>query len=123
MDTSSKKFRVTLHGAEDGSGDCLLPIPDEVMAGLDWKIGDTLAIEKVSDDIVVITNPERSVRSLDEEVVALAEEVFGDSKKANSWLFRKHLLLGMSPAEYLKQGNPKTEVLKTLRSIMHGGVV
>lgn len=123
MNTISKKFRVTLLDAEDGSDDCILPIPDEVMAGLGWKIGDSLAIEKVSDGIVVITNLEHGVKPLDEEVIALAEEVFGDSQKANNWLFRKHLLLGMSPAAYMNQGNPKTEVLKILRSIMHGGVV
>lgn len=120
MNTSPKKFRVTLLDAEDGSGDCILPIPDDAITELGWKIGDTLAIDKVSDAIIVVS---KSVEQLDNEVVTLAEEVFGDSRKAANWLFRKHRLLGMSPAEYLNNGNSKTEVLKILQSIMHGGAV
>lgn len=123
MNTNSKKFRVTLLGAEDGSDDCILPIPDAVMTRLGWKIGDTLAIEKVSDGVVVISTSASGVEQLDEEVVAFAEEVFGDSQKAIDWLFREHRVLGMNPATYLNNGNSKTEVLKILRSIMHGGAV
>lgn len=123
MNTSAKKFRVTLLDAEDGSDDCILPIPDAVMVGLGWKIGDTLAIEKISGGIVVISSSENDVKSLDEEVVTLAEEVFGDSQKASNWLLREHPMLGMSPAAYLNAGNPKTEVLMILRAIMHGGPV
>jgi antitoxin component of MazEF toxin-antitoxin module len=123
MNTSPKKFRVTLLDAEDGSDACILPIPDDVMTGLGWKVGDTLAIDKVSDGIVVISSPANSVEQLDDEVVALAEEVFGDSHKAANWLLREHRLLGMSPAVYLNNGNPKTEVLKILLAIMHGGAV
>lgn len=123
MNTSPKKFRVTLRDAEDGSDACILPISDAVMTELGWKIGDALVIDKVSDGIVVISNPANSVESLDEEVIALAEEVFGDSHKATNWLLRQHRLLDMSPAAYLNNGNPKTEVLKILRSIMHGGAV
>lgn len=123
MNTSAKKFRVRLLDAEDGSDDCILPIPDAVMVGLGWKIGDTLAIEKISDGIVVMSSSANDVKSLDEEVVTLAEEVFGDSQKASDWLFREHPMLGMSPAAYLKAGNPKTEVLMILRAIMHGGPV
>ena len=120
MNTSSKKFRVTLLDAEDGSGDCILPIPDDAIIELGWKIGDTLAIDKVTDAIIVVS---KAVEQLDNEVVTLAEEVFGDSRKAANWLFRKHPMLGMSPAEYLKNGHSKTEVLKILQSIMHGGAV
>lgn len=123
MNTSSKKFRITLLDAEDGSDDCILPIPDAVLTRLGWKIGDTLAIEKISDGIVVISNSANNVAQLDKEVIALAEEVFGDSQKAIDWLCRKHLMLAMSPAAYLNVGNPKTEVLKILRAIMHGGAV
>jgi antitoxin component of MazEF toxin-antitoxin module len=124
MNTSPKKFRVILLDAEDGSDDCILPIPDAVMTELGWKIGDALVIDKISDGIVVIsTNPANSVESLDEEVVALAEEVFGDRHKATDWLLREHRLLGTSPAAYLNNGNPKTAVLKMLQSIMHGGAV
>lgn len=121
MNTSPKKFRITLLDAKDGSDACILPIPDAVMTELTWKDGDTLTIERMSDGVVVISNPANDAEPLDKEVVALAEEVFGDRQKATNWLFREHRLLGMSPAAYLNNGNPKTEVLKILRSIMHGG--
>lgn len=120
MNTSSKKFRVTLLDAEDGSDDCILPIPNAVMTEMRWKIGDTLVIDKVSDVMVMVS---KGLEQLDKEVVTLAEEVFGGSHKATNWLFRKHRKLGMSPAEYLNNGNPKIEVLKILQSIAHGGAV
>ena len=120
MNTSAKKFRVTLLDAQDGSDDGILPIPNAVMTVMGWKIGDTLAIDNVSDAMVMVS---KGVEQLDNEVVTLAEEVFGDSRKATNWLFRKHPMLGMSPAEYLNNGSSKTEVLKILRSIMHGGAV
>jgi antitoxin component of MazEF toxin-antitoxin module len=123
MNTSPKKFRVTLRSAEDGSDSYVLPIPNAVMADLTWKDGDTLTIEIMPDDVVVISNRANDVELLDQEVVALAEEVFGDHQKAIDWLFREHWLLGMSPAAYLHRGNPKREVLKILQSIMYGGVV
>lgn len=47
------------------------------------------------------------MEQLDEEVVSLVEEVIGDSRKATHWLFRKHRLLGMSPAEYLNNGHSR----------------
>lgn len=50
MNTSPKKFRVTLRNADDGSDACILPIPDALIAELTWKDGDTLTIEKMSDD-------------------------------------------------------------------------
>lgn len=61
MNTNPKKFRVTLLDAEDGSDSCILPIPDDVMTRLGWKIGDTLAIDKISDGIVVISNPANGI--------------------------------------------------------------
>jgi antitoxin component of MazEF toxin-antitoxin module len=107
MNTSSKKFRVTLRDAEDGSDACILPIPVAIMAELTWKDGDTLTIEKMADGIVVISDPANGMEQQDEEVVALAEEVFGDRQKATDWLFREHHMLGMSPAAYLNYGNPR----------------
>lgn len=120
MNISSKKFRVTLLDAEDGSGDYILPIPNAVMTEMGWKAGDTLAINNIAGTLVVVSE---GVQRLDPEVITLAKEVFGDSDKATNWLFRKQLMLGMSPAEYLNHGNPKTEVLKILHAIMHGGAV
>lgn len=33
---------ITLEEADDGSGDLVLPLSDEILDGLDWKIGDTV---------------------------------------------------------------------------------
>lgn len=75
----------------------------------------------ILEQIVVISSSASGVEPLDEEAIALAEEVFGERHKATDWLLREHQLLSMSPATYLNNGNPKTEVLKMLQSIMHGG--
>lgn len=92
-------------------------------AALNWKDGHILAIEKMSEDAELISDLAGNAEQLDEEVIALAEEVFGDPNIATNWLFREHRLLGMSPAAYLKNGKPKIEVLKILQSIAHGNAV
>ena len=38
----SKSWTLTLEAAEDGSGDLVLPLTDEIMAQAGWCIGDTL---------------------------------------------------------------------------------
>jgi hypothetical protein len=35
-------YTITLEEADDGSGDLVLPLPDELMAGAGWQLGDTL---------------------------------------------------------------------------------
>jgi len=60
---------------------------------------------------------------MDEEIEALALNIFGSSEKAHEWLNTKHMLIKMSPAEYLKKTNGKNEVLKILHAIAYGGVV
>jgi hypothetical protein len=123
MNTSPKKFKVALRDAGDGSGACILPIPNAILTDFNWIDGSTLIIEKMSDGIVVVSIPSNGVEQLDAEVLALAEEAFGDSHKATNWLHREHRQLGMSPAAYLSNGNSKIEVIKILQSIMHGGAV
>lgn len=36
------KWTITLEDADDGSGDLVLPLPDDLMEGAGWKEGDTL---------------------------------------------------------------------------------
>jgi hypothetical protein len=33
---------ITLEEADDGSGDLVLPLSDEIMESAEWKLGDTL---------------------------------------------------------------------------------
>jgi len=35
-------WTITLEAAEDGSGDLVLPLTDEIMESAGWKTGDTL---------------------------------------------------------------------------------
>jgi antitoxin component of MazEF toxin-antitoxin module len=112
MNTSSKKFRVTLRDAEDGSDACILPIPDAMMVELTWKDGDTLTIETMADGIVVISNPANGVEQQDEEVVALAEEVIGDRQKGDQLAFSVTSYAGYEPCCLSELWQPKTEVLK-----------
>jgi bifunctional DNA-binding transcriptional regulator/antitoxin component of YhaV-PrlF toxin-antitoxin module len=45
---------VTLEDAEDGSGDLMLPIPDEIMASLGLKIGDSITWDMQPDGSVIM---------------------------------------------------------------------
>jgi len=38
----SKSWVITVEEADDGSGDLVLPLTDEIMADAGWKPGDTL---------------------------------------------------------------------------------
>lgn len=39
---SSKRWVIDLQEAEDGSGDLILPLPEDLLEGAGWKEGDTL---------------------------------------------------------------------------------
>lgn len=49
----SKNWTVTLIDAGDGSGDCLIELPPELLADLHWKVGDTLDTEVMGNQIKV----------------------------------------------------------------------
>lgn len=63
-----------------------------------------------------------SGKEIEKEIVARAEETFGTPEKANRWLNKHHLLLGMSPKEHLDAGKSKNDILRILNAISHGGV-
>lgn len=42
MTTSNKSWIVTLEEADDGSGDLVMPLPQEMLDLQGWKEGDTL---------------------------------------------------------------------------------
>lgn len=50
---SNKVWKVTLIEAEDGSGDALIELPDEVLALVGWVEGESLEIEQLKDCIVI----------------------------------------------------------------------
>ena len=50
---SNKVWKVSLIEAEDGSGDALIELPDEVLALVGWVEGELLEIEKLKECIVI----------------------------------------------------------------------
>lgn len=40
--SDNKSWVITVEEADDGSGDLVLPLTDEIMADAGWKTGDTL---------------------------------------------------------------------------------
>lgn len=57
------------------------------------------------------------------DIKALAENVFGDAEKAQSWLTHRNLALGDTPLSMLTTETGAKEVMKALSAIATGGVV
>lgn len=119
--SSTLKFRSSLIAAPDGSGDCFICIPDEVMRAKNWAIGDSVDVQQLPNGTITISECSKSETAIDQEVVARAQETFGTPEKANRWLNTYHMLLGMSPIEYLDAGGSKNDILRILNAISHGG--
>jgi hypothetical protein len=45
---ATKQWRVPLIDVGDGSGDCILELPDEVVTSLGWREGDVLEVEQLT---------------------------------------------------------------------------
>lgn len=50
---SNKVWKLTLIDPEDGSGDALLVLPEELLAKVGWAEGDLLEIEQVEKCIII----------------------------------------------------------------------
>ena len=48
-------YRATFIDSNDGSGDLILPLPDDMLKSLNWEIGDNLSIEVLDNREVVIS--------------------------------------------------------------------
>jgi hypothetical protein len=46
MTTTTTSWTVTLEEAEDGSGDLVMPLPQDLLDSQDWREGDTLNWEE-----------------------------------------------------------------------------
>lgn len=124
---SSWKLHIPLEKAQDGSDDCFLPLPDELLKSLNWNIGDSIDVDVLPNGSIMLSNANGSMkisklRQIDTEILTAAVETFGDSQKAERWLHAHNLILGMSPANYLENGGNKGDVLRILHSISYGGV-
>lgn len=53
MDASLGRWEVTLIGADDGSGDCFVELPNDLLEQIDWHEGDVINIKIVNDQLVL----------------------------------------------------------------------
>ena len=49
----NKEWKLTLIDPQDGSGDALVELPDDLLATLGWVEGELLEIEQVEKGIVI----------------------------------------------------------------------
>lgn len=52
----TKTWTVTLEDAKDGSGDAILPFPDEMIIELGWEVGDLLDLSLDDAGNIIIRN-------------------------------------------------------------------
>jgi hypothetical protein len=57
----SKSYTVTLVEADDGSGDLILPIPDELWKELGWEVNDTINWKIREDGTAILSKIQQSV--------------------------------------------------------------
>lgn len=51
----NQRWTVTCQDAADGTGDLILPLPDDLLSEIGLVVGDTLSIEKQPDGTVTLT--------------------------------------------------------------------
>lgn len=54
LPASGLMWHTTIHDAGDGSGDYVLPLPEEMLVHLGWQEGGTLSITKAEPGILVM---------------------------------------------------------------------
>ena len=54
-DLKSKRWTVTCQDAADGTGDMIVPLPDDLLSQMGLFIGGTLTVEKQPDGTLTLT--------------------------------------------------------------------
>ena len=54
--TANQRWTVTCQDAADGTGDMIVPLPDDLLSQMGLVIGDTLTVEKQPDGSLTLTN-------------------------------------------------------------------
>lgn len=63
---SSKRWTIEVVEADDGSGDLVLPLPEDLLKGAGWKEGDTLKWTDLGDgtwSLTKVENDEQRIQS------------------------------------------------------------
>ena len=53
--TENQRWTVTCQDAADGTGDMIVPLPDDLLSEIGLVIGDTLTVEKQPDGSLTLT--------------------------------------------------------------------
>lgn len=61
--TENPRWTVTSQDAADGTGDMIVPLPDDLLSEIGLVIGDTLTVEKQPDGTITITITLTPIRS------------------------------------------------------------
>ncbi|WP_019409540.1 hypothetical protein [Pseudomonas psychrophila] len=60
--TEIQRWTVTCQDAADGTGDMIVPLPDDLLSEIGLVIGDTLTVEKQPDGSLILTKPSQVTR-------------------------------------------------------------
>lgn len=53
--SENKRWTVTCQDAADGTGDLIVPLPDDLLAAIGWACGDKLNMEEQPDGTITLT--------------------------------------------------------------------
>ena len=60
--TENQRWTVTCQDAADGTGDMILPLPDDLLSEIGLVIGDTLTVEKQPDGSLTLTKTSQPLK-------------------------------------------------------------
>ena len=60
--TENQRWTVTCQDAADGTGDMIVPLPDDLLSEIGLVIGDTLTVEKQPDGSLTLTKTSQPLK-------------------------------------------------------------
>ena len=60
--TENQRWTVTCQDAADGTGDMIVPLPDDLLSEIGLVIGDTLIVEKQPDGSLTLTKTSQPLK-------------------------------------------------------------
>ncbi|NNA01292.1 AbrB/MazE/SpoVT family DNA-binding domain-containing protein [Pseudomonas lundensis] len=60
--TENQRWTVTCQDAADGTGDMIVPLPDDLLSEIGLVIGDTLTVERQPDGSLTLTKTSQPLK-------------------------------------------------------------
>lgn len=127
--TNKSVWRTVCQDAGDGSGDLVIELPEELLAKLNWKEGDTLNFDIQQDRTITLSKVQaallrsQSIERVRLDITSLAEQIFESADAAVAWFDRPNLALGnQPPSKCCSTHDGCLQVLRVLHAIEYGGV-